>query len=92
MAEEPHDLEVYANVAVPGGDFPGDDAILRFSEQSCVARFEDYVGVPLRDSMFDYFSYVPSESSWGNGDQIVTCRVVDPDGGKLTSSARGAGA
>jgi hypothetical protein len=74
---------------MPGGDFPGDQAIEKFAEQSCVAHFKDYVGIPLRDSEFDYFSYLPSEDSWNDGDRVVTCGVVDPDLKKLTGSARG---
>jgi hypothetical protein len=87
---QPHDLEVYVNVTMPGDDFPGDQAIERFAEQSCVAHFKDYVGVPLRDSEFDYYSYLPSEGSWNDGDRVVTCGVVDPDLKTLTGSARGA--
>jgi hypothetical protein len=87
---QPHDLEVYVNVTVPGDDFPGDQALEKFADQSCVAHFKDYVGIPLRDSEFDYFSYLPSENSWNDGDQVVTCGLIDPDGEKLTGSARGA--
>ena len=87
---QPHDLEVYVNVTVPGNDFPGDQALSKFGDRSCVAHFKGYVGVPFRDSEFDYYFYLPSEGSWSAGDRVVTCGVVDPDGGKLTGSARGA--
>jgi Septum formation len=87
---QPHDLEVYANATMPGGDFPGDQAVERFGDRSCVARFREYVGIPFRDSEFDYYFYWPSEDSWNAGDRVVTCAVVDADGGKLTGSVRGA--
>jgi Septum formation len=87
---QPHDLEVYANVTVPGNAFPGDQALEKFADRSCVAYFKDYVGIPFRDSEFSYQSYVPSEGSWNEGDRLVTCGVVDPDLEKLTGSARGA--
>lgn len=87
---QPHDLEVYANVTVPGDDFPGDQALEKFGERSCVAHFRDYVGIPLRHSEFDYFFYLPSEDSWNGGDRVVTCGVIHPDFEKLTGSARGA--
>jgi hypothetical protein len=87
---QPHDLEVYANVTVPGNEFLGDQALEKFADRSCVAHFKDYVGIPFRDSEFNYFIYVPSEDSWNEGDRLVTCGVVDPDLEKLTGSARGA--
>jgi hypothetical protein len=87
---QPHDLEVYVNVTVPGDAFPGDQALEKFGNRSCIAHFKNYVGIPLRDSEFDYFYYAPSEDSWNGGDRVVTCGVIDPDFEKLTSSARGA--
>jgi hypothetical protein len=86
---QPHDLEVFANATMPGGDFPGDQAVERFGDRSCVARFKEYVGIPFRDSKLDYYSYWPTEDSWNAGDRVVTCAAVDPHGGKLTGSVRG---
>lgn len=87
----PHDLEVYANQTVLGDSFPGDDKVSSFAEQSCAEGFERYVGAPPGDAGLDYFAYLPGEAGWEAGDHVVTCGVVDPAGGKLTGSARGAG-
>ena len=43
---QPHDLEVYVNVTMRGDDFPGDQAIEKFAERSCVAPLQGLCRYP----------------------------------------------
>jgi Septum formation len=70
-----HDAEVYAQVSLPEGAWPGDDAIGTASDEVCRSEFEAYVGTAY---------------GWAAGDRDVLCLVFDPEG-PLTGSVRGSG-
>lgn len=74
-----HDSEVYAIVVLPKGDYPGDDEVIRASNEGCHAEFEDFVGLPYKNSRLEIYNYYPLESSWfAMRGREVTCLVFDP--------------
>lgn len=91
---EPHDSEVFALAdfdADSSAEWPGQDAIDEFSDESCTAAFEDFIGIPYAESKY-YISYLqPTEESWANGDREVVCLVVGEDGEQITGSLAGVG-
>jgi len=75
-----HESEVYAEVIVPDGEFPGNAAIEEAADAGCMEHFEDFVGIPYADSelMYSYFS--PTEQSWEElDDRQVLCLVYGPE-------------
>jgi hypothetical protein len=85
---EPHIYEVYAQLSIPEGDYPGDDAIFEQTDELCIAEFEPFVGLSYEESVLDVFYLSPTEESWLAGDHAVTCSVYDP-GEDVTGSLRG---
>lgn len=76
----PHDLEAFATATMPDGDFPGEEAITEFAEESCAAAFVDFVGVPADETRLSFTHFSPLEPSWARGDREVLCLVGDPKG------------
>jgi hypothetical protein len=94
--DTPHDFEVYDVRDMPDGpdaDYPGDDAVLGFADQGCLAAFEGYVGVAWDDSPDLTYTYLyPSEETWDEGDREVLCTLTHVDEGtQLVGSKRDAG-
>jgi hypothetical protein len=87
-----HEYEVYLVVDHPaheGKPYPGNRAITRYADKTCRPAFEDYVGVPYEDSIYDYQWLAPDDEFWKAGDREVICGVGDPTGTKLTGVVRG---
>jgi len=87
----PHSYEVFADVAVPDGAFPGDDQIEAAAQQACDEAFASYVGVSYDESTLDYSYVGPSAETWDLGDRQIACLLIDPAGettGSLEGSAR----
>lgn len=75
---DPHDLEVYATLRVPGKDYPGTPAIDR-AAAGCFPAFKKFVGKPYSASELEIYYYFPTERSWKLlGDKIVTCVTGHP--------------
>lgn len=73
-----HDVEVYATLEVPGGDFPGQDAIDEVAG-GCFPAFKKYVGKAYGESDYEIYYYFPTKQSWKVlGDRIVTCLAGHP--------------
>lgn len=86
-----HDFEVYAEFEVAGDEFPGVEAIRAEADETCLAEFEAFAGIPYEESMLGYTSFTPTEESWTQGDdRLVSCIIGDPSG-KTTGSLAGAG-
>jgi hypothetical protein len=90
---QPHDLEVFAVVRLPGARFPGPARVDRLADDLCVGSLEDYTGSTLdelRDDV-DYGYFSPERDAWELGDRHVTCSLESSSGGQLTGSLRGRG-
>lgn len=87
----PHTYEVFGDVPLPDGTFPGEDRIDTTAQQSCDAAFTSYVGTPYDQSTLDYSYVGPSSDTWVAGDRQIACLLTDPAGqttGSLAGSAR----
>ncbi|HSM02833.1 MAG TPA: septum formation family protein [Acidimicrobiia bacterium] len=87
---EPHDLEVYFAYSMTNSVYPGLDAALNAATQECFEEFEPFVGLDYFESELDFFSMVPTQQSWDQGDREVLCSVYAIDQSKLTGSMRNA--
>lgn len=86
----PHDLEVFYDFALADADaYPGAGPIQDAAETGCTSQFASYVGLEYDKSILAFTEYVPTESSWEEGDRTVTCVLGDPNG-TSTGSLRGA--
>ena len=89
---EPHDSEVFAELKLEDGEFPGDSAVEAEAEEYCAAEFTSFVGVDYDLSELYLTYYMPSKDTWeAMGDRLISCIVYDPAGqveGTLAGAAR----
>lgn len=89
---DPHDYEVFANLAVPEADaYPGEDTVIAQAESDCAAAFPGFVGIDYDSSIYGYSYYYPTSGSWAGGDRTINCLIGDPAGktsGSLAGIAR----
>ncbi|WP_265522510.1 septum formation family protein [Oerskovia flava] len=88
---DPHDGEIYAELELPAGDFPGADAVNARADEFCIAEFEPFVGVAYEDSELYFWSMTPLEAGWqALDDRVVQC-VLDTAPELVTGSLAGSG-
>lgn len=88
---EPHDNEAYAVLDLSIATYPGDEAMGDLATESCLARFESFVGANYDVSSLDVLSMYPTRESWQQKDREVVCSVYDINANKLVGSAKGLG-
>lgn len=89
--DDPHDNEMYAVVAYPDqGSHPGDDVIRDFADETCIQRFEEFVGFDYLASELDLGYFWPTDESWDAGDRTVQCFVFELDGSQSAGTLQGA--
>lgn len=89
--DDEHGAEVFANVDLPDGEFPGDVQMSDRATTLCFDEFEPYVGAPYESSEYDYGWFAPTEETWSRGDRTINCVLFRTDGGLSSGSARGSG-
>lgn len=77
--DEPHNGEVFHELELPAGDYPGDRTVAVDADEACYQEFDPWVGTPYEDSELDYFTYLPTQESWDYDDRLITCVVIAPD-------------
>jgi hypothetical protein len=87
-----HVEEVYAEVELPAGEFPGDDAIFAIADDECARELDEFVHPSIRLTSIDYTYFYPNAESWAAGDREIQCRAVAANGGTITGSLAEAGA
>lgn len=88
--DEEHDVEVYAELELPEGDFPGVDAVQEQADEFCYGEFAGFVGVSYEESALEFSSLQPQEQGWeGSDDRIVQCLLVSPS--DVTGTLRNSG-
>lgn len=86
---EPHDNEVYAVFDVSITNFPGTDEISELAFDSCLKRFDEFVGKDYQSSSLDIMTLYPTQASWAQSDREVICAVYDMNLAKLKGSMAG---
>jgi hypothetical protein len=86
---QPHDNEVYAVFDVSVESFPGEEAMSELAFDSCLKRFELFVGTDYQSSSLDIMTLYPTSASWVRDDREVICAVYDMNLAKLEGSVAG---
>jgi hypothetical protein len=87
---EKHDAEVFAEVTMGGGSFPGDSEVADEADDKCYALVDTYAmdGWAVPDNV-DVYYFTPTRQSWRLGDREITCMFGNTDEqGSLTGSLR----
>ena len=88
---EPHQSEVYAEIILDSGDYPGVDAVVAEAQDQCMREFGQFVGLDFAASTLNFHFYYPTARSWAVGDRSIYCVVFDPGVdtvGSLAGAAR----
>ncbi|MEV0226163.1 DUF4190 domain-containing protein [Streptomyces sp. NPDC050704] len=88
--EGKHDGEVFANVKMADGGYPGDDAIVEAADDRCYPLQSGYAmdSWAIPDNV-DIYYYTPTRESWSVGDREISCLFGNVDEkGSLTGSLR----
>ncbi len=88
--DTPHDAEVFATFALPGGQWPGNTAVAADASSGCASRLTGYLNPQLAISLASTYVY-PDATAWQAGTRTVVCEVRAASG-QLTGSVRGASA
>lgn len=82
--DQPHKGEVFAVLALPDGDFPGDTAVLKYTDK-CAPALAQRAPQATNDRDFTLFVLYPTADSWQHGDRTVTCIATSeqPRTGKM---------
>ena len=86
---QPHDYETYAVFDVDITSYPGDEGMSALALETCMGRFESYVGKDYQSSSLDITSMYPSQQSWRENDREIVCAIYDMNAEKLTGTAKG---
>jgi Domain of unknown function (DUF4190)/Septum formation len=70
--DQPHLGEVFTNITVPDGDFPGDEAIESYQDR-CHPALAEYFPPAVDDDSVGLYLLFPTAESWQRGDRTVTC-------------------
>ncbi len=88
---EPHDNETFAVFDISTDSFPEGDAMGELAYDSCLQKFEGFVGKDYESSSLEITTMFPSVESWNADDREVVCAVFDMNANKLVGSAAGQG-
>ena len=87
---KPHDNEVFAVFDLKIASFPEADQMSELVFESCMQRFQSFVGRDYESSALDIMTLYPSQESWDRkNDREVVCAVYDMEENKLEGSAKG---
>ncbi len=88
---DPHDNEVYAVFDVSLSSYPGEAEIGIMAQESCLERFEGFVGLDYESSTLDIFPFYPTSESWNQGDREIVCAIYDMNTEKLVGTVKDSG-
>jgi hypothetical protein len=77
--QKPHAGEVFAQLAMPDGDFPGEDAIVEMYGTKCEPELAGYSSTAAQDTSISLKYMHPTQETWERGDRTVHCiAVIEP--------------
>lgn len=88
---EPHDNEAFAVFDISLPEYPSEDAMGEIAYNSCVERFEAFVGRDYESSSLEVTTMYPTQGSWNQDDREIVCAIYSMDTVKLVGSAKGRG-
>ena len=89
---ELHDNEVYAVFNLDLPTFPGDEEMVDIAFDSCLERFDAFVGSSYDTSLLDISVMYANRDSWAQrSDHEIVCFLFHIDLQKLEGSAKGSG-
>jgi hypothetical protein len=86
---DPHDNEAFAVFDVTFDSFPDEETMSGLAYESCVDRFEPFVGIDYESSVLEVVTLYPTAESWAQDDREVVCALYDMSETKLVGSVRG---
>lgn len=87
--EREHSGEVVGKYVAEGSEYPGAEALQDDAKQPCEDAFQEYVGSPASESIYDLAPLIPTKSSWDDrDDREVLCVARASDGTPLVESLR----
>lgn len=86
---EPHDFETYAVFDVALDSYPTEEAMGELAYDSCLQRFDEFVGLEYESSVLEIITMYPTTESWQQDDREVVCALYDMNEEKLVGSTRG---
>ena len=87
--DEQHDNEAYALIELTIDAYPEGEGMFGLAYESCITRFESYVGKDYESSSLAIFTIYPTRESWAQNEREVVCAVYDMDESKLVGSVQG---
>lgn len=86
-----HLYEVFAETTITDLTTYNKDAISTKASDFCSASFQTFVGIPVERSTLTISWLVPTQETWGEGDNEITCILIRRDDLPMTMSMRGTG-
>lgn len=86
---EPHDYETYAVFDVSLDSFPAEEVMAELAYESCLERFDSFVGLDYESSVLEIITMYPTSESWRQDDREVVCALYDMNEQKLVGSTEG---
>jgi len=74
--QQPHAGEVFAQLAVPDGDFPGEGAIVERYVSKCELALASNSTTAAQDESISLVYLRPTKETWERGDRAVHCIAV----------------
>jgi len=87
---DPHDNEAYALINLSFDSYPENDGMAELAHESCLAKFDAFVGMDYESSSLAIFTMYPSVDSWKQDDREVICAIYDMNAEKLVGSMQSA--
>ncbi|MGI9622552.1 MAG: septum formation family protein [Acidimicrobiales bacterium] len=77
---DPHHFEVFESVRMLEGEYPGDDFVAVFVDDTCGPSFEAYVGALRDQTSLRVERLFPTEQSWTDwDDRLVSCVIASAE-------------
>jgi hypothetical protein len=88
---QPHDYETFAVFDVAIDSYPSEESMLELAHDSCLDRFDPFVGTDYDSSILEIITLYPTDESWQQDDREIVCALYDMNEEKLVGSTKGRG-
>ena len=88
---QPHDYETYAVFDVSITSYPSEENMSELAYNSCLERFDSFVGTDYDSSILEIITLYPTTESWSQDDREIVCALYDMNEEKLVGSTQGLG-